>query len=73
MKPAVTLLEMLHCSVEFIEILISQQMVVQYVPLSSGIVERAIVSGTGKVEPFLNQSTPRKSITGWPKINRVTG
>jgi hypothetical protein len=56
MKPSVPLLNMLHCGVEFIQELVTQHLVVNHIPLSSGIMERAVVASAREIQPFLNIS-----------------
>ena len=68
MKPSISLFEMLHCGVELIQELISEKFIVQDVPLPTRIMERAIVSCTGEVEPFLKSASTEWHLTGWPTI-----
>ncbi len=52
MKPSVFLLEMLHRSIKFIQELISKEMIVYDIPLSSRIMERIVIPCSREIKPF---------------------
>ena len=53
MKPSVSLFEMLHPGIEFVQKLISKEFIIQDIPLPSRVMIGTVISGSRKVKPFL--------------------
>lgn len=43
---------MVHCNIKIVQALVTQQMVVHYVPLSACILERVVISLAREVQPL---------------------
>jgi len=66
-KPSIPFFEMLHCGVKLVQELISEEFIVQDIPLPSRIMEGAVISSPRKVKPFLHISFhDGRVLTGWP-------
>lgn len=52
LQPPVLGLEVVHLGVKVVEVPVPKELVLRQVELTAGIVERVIVSGTGKIEPL---------------------